>query len=166
MPRAGSAGVWRETSGRHTSAEFVTAHAVDGDTTLCGKSATVVPWRDTGRGQRCEECVATLVETPVTYREIHAAVPGLSYRVLDHWTIRGYLRAANPGCGSGRRRTWPPGEVEIARLMWVMVQAGVGPAGAERAARGGGVLSDSVRVVVAAGDLVLPGVGPEGRVGA
>jgi hypothetical protein len=157
--------VWRENVGRHASSEFVVAHAVDGDKTLCGEPATVVPWRDTGRGQRCERCISVLTDTPVTYQEIQAAVPGLSYRTLNHWTTRGYLQAANPGCGSGRRMTWPAGEVEVAQLMHILVTAGLSPRGAERAARNGGVLSDSVRVLVATGELELPGVDPEGPVG-
>lgn len=156
--------VWRETMGRHAPAGNTVAHAVDGAKTLCGQPTAVVPWRDTGRGTRCEKCVAALVETPVTHKEIQEAVPGLSYRTIDHWTTRGYLQAANPGCGSGQRRTWPPAEVDIARLMWVLVQAGLTPWGAEQAARNRGVLSESVRVVVDAGDLQLPGVDPEGPV--
>lgn len=157
--------VWRENMGRHAPAGSVIAHAVEGDKTLCGEPATAVPWRDTGRGKRCEACVAALVQTPVTYREIKEAVPGLTYRAIHHWTTRGYLRADNPGCGTGRRVTWPPSEVEIARVMWGLVQAGLVPWAAERAARNGGVLTESVRVVVSdASDLQLPGADPEGPV--
>lgn len=158
--------MWHETAGRHADPSVVVAHAVDGDKTLCGEPARVVPWRDTGRGRRCEACIAALTESPVTYREIQEAVPGLTYRALDHWSRKGYLHPANPDCGSGRRRTWPAGEVEVAQLMHVLVTAGLSPAGAERAARNGGVLSDGVWVVVSLDGLTLPGVdlaGPAGK---
>lgn len=161
MPRSAEDApvVWRETVGRHAAAEFVVAHAVDGAETLCGEPARVVPWRDTGRGRRCSACIAAVTDAPVTYREIREAVPGLTYRALDHWSRRGYLQAANPDCGSGRRRTWPAGEVEVAQLMHVLVQAGLAPRGAERAARNGGVLTTGVRVVVDLDGLHLPWTG-------
>jgi hypothetical protein len=167
MPRPAEdvAVVWHETAGRHADPSVVVAHAVDGDKTLCGEPARVVPWRDTGRGKRCEKCIAALTDAPVTYQEIQSAVPGLTYRTLNHWTVRGYLQAANPGCGSGRRQTWPAGEVEVAQLMHVLVTAGLSPRGAERAARNRGVLSDGVRVVVALDGLALPGVDPDDPTG-
>jgi hypothetical protein len=154
--------VWHETAGRHADPTVVVAHAVNGDETLCGEPARIVPWRDTGRGRRCEACIAAMTAAPVTYREIQEAVPGLTYRALDHWSRKGYLQPANPDCGSGRRRTWPAGEVEVAQLMHVLVSAGLSPAGAERAARNGGVLSPGVWVVVALDGIEFPGPDPEG----
>jgi DNA-binding transcriptional MerR regulator len=62
---------------------------------------------------------------------------GISYRVLDYWTTRGYLQTittANPG--SGQPRLYPASEVAIAARMRVLVDAGLFPAAAERAARG------------------------------
>jgi hypothetical protein len=120
----------------------------------------VVPWRDTGRGRRCEKCISVVTEAPVSYREITEAVPGLTYRTLDYWTRSGYLQAANPGCGSGRRRSWPASEVEVAQLMHVLVSAGLEPSGAATAARNGGVLAPGVRVVVDVDGLRLLGTPP------
>lgn len=73
---------------------------------------------------------------------------GVSYRQLDVWTNQGLLLAVNQGCGSGRRRWWPAGEVEVARVMGVLVEVGLSPVAAAKAARGGGVLGPGVRVVI------------------
>lgn len=73
---------------------------------------------------------------------------GLSYRRLDNWTRRGWLRALNPGVGSGRVRHWPASELEVARTMLVLTGAGVDPSAAARAARDGGRLAPGVTVTV------------------
>lgn len=62
----------------------------------------------------------------------------ITYRQLDYWTQRGLLRVeGDPQPGSGRNRWWPLSEVEIARRMGVLADAGITPKLAERAARGG-----------------------------
>lgn len=70
-------------------------------------------------------------------------ITGATYRQLDHWTRRGYLRPAEPTPGTGVPRSWPPQEVEVARVMARLVTAGVVPDRAaavarEHVARGGG----------------------------
>lgn len=48
-------------------------------------------------------------------------IPGLSYRVLDWWVKRGYLRPTlefpDRPAGSGNRRVWSEEELRIARDM-------------------------------------------------
>jgi hypothetical protein len=58
-----------------------------------------------------------------TVHDLTAA--GLTPRQADHWTRKGWLRADNAECGSGRARTWPDGEVAIATLMVRLTSAGL-----------------------------------------
>lgn len=63
-------------------------------------------------------------------------VVGLSYRQLDYWTRRGYLRSdGNPMPGSGRPRTWSEHEVAIARAMVRLIGCGFTVSAAARLAR-------------------------------
>lgn len=74
---------------------------------------------------------------------------GLSYRTVDYWVRQGYLRAINPGRGTGRGiRTFPAGEVPVADRMRRLTAAGVTPEAAHRAARSDGWLSPEVRVLL------------------
>lgn len=73
---------------------------------------------------------------------------GISYRKLDFWTSRGWLRSTEPHPGTGRQRAWLPGEAEIAEVMHLLTSAGISPQNAHEAARNGGWLSDRVRVLV------------------
>lgn len=50
---------------------------------------------------------------------------GVTYRQLDYWNRKGYIRSANEGIGTGRTREWPRAELEIARRMGRLVAAGV-----------------------------------------
>jgi hypothetical protein len=67
---------------------------------------------------------------------------GVTYRRLDHWVRRGYLRPGRQEAGtrhsSGSYRTWTPAELETARLMGRLTRAGLTPAAAAKAARAGG----------------------------
>ncbi len=65
---------------------------------------------------------------------------GVTFRCLDYWTRRGYLRTADFRGGSGRRRTWPAGEVAVAAMMRRLVAAGIALARAHQIARAGGDL--------------------------
>jgi DNA-binding transcriptional MerR regulator len=85
---------------------------------------------------------------------------GISYRQLDYWCSKGYLRPDSASPGSGYARRFPPEEREIARLMVVLTKAGLEPKAAARAAREGvendqpyGTLNDSVAVFWTAADL-------------
>jgi DNA-binding transcriptional MerR regulator len=49
---------------------------------------------------------------------------GISYRRLDHWVRRGYLRPWNPAPGCGRARAWPANECQVAALMLRLIGAG------------------------------------------
>ena len=61
---------------------------------------------------------------------------GITYRQLDYWTRRGYLRAAeaNPGCG--RDRQYSPDETAVARRMGGLGGAGLTVESAAAIARG------------------------------
>jgi Bacterial RNA polymerase, alpha chain C terminal domain len=56
---------------------------------------------------------------------------GISFRQLDHWTRCGYLMPGREWrgrhWGSGSNRTWPAGEMEIARRMGRLTAAGILP---------------------------------------
>jgi MerR-like DNA binding protein len=64
--------------------------------------------------------------------------PGMSYRQLDYWVRRGYLRPGNVGAGSGSTRVWSKDELRVASLMARLVQAGLPPATASMVARSRG----------------------------
>jgi DNA-binding transcriptional MerR regulator len=50
---------------------------------------------------------------------------GITYRQLDFWCRRGYLRPVTGGRGSGFPRWYPPEEVEVARCMVALIRDGV-----------------------------------------
>jgi hypothetical protein len=61
---------------------------------------------------------------------------GLTPRQIDTWTSRGWIHAnGDDNPGSGRTRTWPYHEVQIARLMLRLVNVGFTPAAAAERAR-------------------------------
>jgi hypothetical protein len=64
---------------------------------------------------------------------------GITYRQLDHWSRMGYLRPVRldrgKGEGSGSPRTWPPGELQIARLMGRLTAASAAETAYEQAVR-------------------------------
>lgn len=62
---------------------------------------------------------------------------GGSYRQLDFWVRRGYLRVPQHRPGSGYPRVWEPAEVAIAAAMLRLVAAGFTVASAARIAREG-----------------------------
>jgi hypothetical protein len=63
-----------------------------------------------------------------------------SYRQLDHWTRRGWLRPDN-GCtpGSGRPRRWSDAELRVADIISRLRLAGIEMETAVRVARHSGV---------------------------
>jgi len=71
-------------------------------------------------------------------------IPGITYRRLDHWCTRGYIRCGfeTGEAGTGHWRTLDGAEVHVVELMVALVHAGVVPAVAATLARqlaGGGV---------------------------
>lgn len=84
---------------------------------------------------RCAECVVAFV--------------GVTYRQLDYWTRRGWLRPEpRKKETTGVPRVWPWPELHVARLMARLVAAGINPGVAHRAARSDGQLAPGVRVVL------------------
>lgn len=77
-------------------------------------------------------------------------IEGVSYRQLDYWCRRGWLRPGNGGAGSGSVRHWPEAELDVAEKMSRLVAAGLTPAAAERVARGEPELAPGVRVELSA----------------
>lgn len=50
---------------------------------------------------------------------------GATYRQIDNWIRRGYVRAAFTGPGSGHARKWTPEDREIVALMVAFTNAGM-----------------------------------------
>lgn len=74
-------------------------------------------------------------------------VSGATFRQLDHWCHKGWLRPVG-GVGTGYSRDFGAAEIRVAKLMARLVSAGVSPEAAHRAARGDGELAPGVRVDV------------------
>lgn len=60
---------------------------------------------------------------------------GASYRQIDYWAQRGYLKPVQEKQGSGNNRSWPASEREIARIMMKLLGVGVELARAAQYAR-------------------------------
>lgn len=60
---------------------------------------------------------------------------GITYRQLDHWVTKGWLRPR--GSGSGSDRYWTPAEEQCALDMGSLTRFGVPPELAHRIARAG-----------------------------
>lgn len=90
------------------------------ETTLC---------QGCGADARCKGLTACVRCLPAVY--------GFTYRQLDWWTRRGYVRPADRFPGSGNSREWPGGELEIARRIAQLVKAGIAVSVAARFARDG-----------------------------
>jgi MerR HTH family regulatory protein len=89
-------------------------------------------------------------------REVHLAVPWITYRQLDFWVRKGYINADSPG--SGYTRSFSHRELRVLKAMARLVQAGfpaqkaaelarsaitdVGSAGALRIKLGEGIILD------------------------
>lgn len=73
---------------------------------------------------------------------------GITYRQLDFWSRRGYLKASNPDCGSGREKHWPEAELRVADVMYRLTKAGLTVKAAHTVARGQSELAPGVTVLV------------------
>lgn len=86
----------------------------------------------------------------VTYQDLLDA--GVSYRRLHHWSGRGLLKPDNPGVGTGRSLRWPASELDVARLMLLLVdECEMSPGKAAEIARSDGrveIADEFHRVVV------------------
>lgn len=60
---------------------------------------------------------------------------GISYRQLDYWVRRDFLRPEDASPGSGYARRWPAAELDVARRMGVLTKAGLPLPWAARFAR-------------------------------
>lgn len=60
---------------------------------------------------------------------------GVSYRQLDYWVRRGYLRPEDALPGSGHSRAWSAHEIAVAREMKRLCDAGLSAELAARVAR-------------------------------
>jgi hypothetical protein len=76
------------------------------------------------------------------------AVPDATYRQLDYWARRGYLRLTQHKPGPGNAREWPDEEIRVAGVMARLAAAGLPPALAERVARGDSEVAPGVHVLV------------------
>lgn len=93
--------------------------------------------------------LATDLGDPLSSSGRISATTGATYRQLDHWARVGWLRPLCGSPGSGSRREWPAGEIEVARVMARLVNgAGLPPALAVRVARGDTEIAPGVWVLV------------------
>lgn len=60
---------------------------------------------------------------------------GASYRQIDYWAQRGYLKPVQEKQGSGNNRSWPASECDVARIMMKLLGVGVELARAAQYAR-------------------------------
>jgi hypothetical protein len=98
------------------------AHAIRGDFTLCGMTASKSAWSDPPEGcGRCAECAA-VPPGHATYLDMIGL--GLTPRKLDYWTRRGLLVLSATSKGSGYRRTWPGSEYLIAKSILRLMAEG------------------------------------------
>ena len=66
-----------------------------------------------------------------------APLDGISYRQLDYWVRRGYLKPEYLAPGSGAKRRWTAEERRVAQTMARLVAAGFTPEAAHPIARNG-----------------------------
>lgn len=71
---------------------------------------------------------------PVAWRHIADEI-GISYRQLDYWTRRGWLKPEQARQTSGSWRRWPDEELAVLRRMAALVAVGVTAEAAARLAR-------------------------------
>lgn len=86
-------------------------------------------------------------------------IPGLTYRQLDSWCTKGYLRPDIQSPGSGYARDFDHTEFAVAERMARLVAAGVLPAAAAVIARGRSELAPGITVRVERPSLVATGTG-------
>jgi hypothetical protein len=120
-------------------------HAVRNGHALCGLNAAHRTWEPRDDAKRCSTC-ATTDATHACATDLTAL--GVTYRQVDYWCRRGFLRPTNPGPGSGTVRVFLPAEYEVAVFMARAVAAGVSPDAAARAARHDGLLAPGVRLLL------------------
>jgi len=70
----------------------------------------------------------------MTGRELADRI-GVTYRQVDYWTTKRYLRAEAANPGSGVSRDYSKREVRVAEHMASLVKQGLAPAAAARVAR-------------------------------
>ncbi len=80
-------------------------------------------------------------------------IPGLTYRQVDYWVRRGYLRPEHATDGSGSVREWPAEELAVGERMGRLVAAGMAPVAAAVAARHDGPVEIAPGVWVGLADL-------------
>lgn len=89
---------------------------------------------------------------PKTPRPRAPQIPGITYRVLDYWVHRGYVRPTlefpKRPAGRGNRRVWPADEERIARDIAQLRQHGIAlPKAAELARRSPAAVQEALRAV-------------------
>lgn len=76
----------------------------------------------------CDVCGGEVLTRPLRTCSLHLDHElGITYRQLNHWVIRGYLRPDHARRTSGIARTWPEAELEVARRMARLTAAGISP---------------------------------------
>lgn len=123
-------------------------HLIRGVHTLCGRHTSHFGWvQPDNTTRRCGDCGA-IPDGHLTHHDMCSV--GITYRQLDYWCRKGWLRPDEANTGSGTRRTFPPDELRVAALMAVLTrEAGLRPDRAEMFARQGWLdLDGGVRLVL------------------
>jgi len=84
-------------------------------------------------------------------------IPGATYRQIDNWIVKGYLRLERRGTGNARK--WTDEEIRVARLMARLTAAGLSPALAHDIARKVRSLPDSAEIGPGITVVVIPAGG-------
>jgi hypothetical protein len=74
----------------------------------------------------CTVCAAPVLAEGLAacWRHVESDL-GVTYRRLDYWARRGYLRPERDSRSSGIPRRWPAAEVEVARRMARLTGSGI-----------------------------------------
>ena len=95
----------------------------------------------------------TLYDTEtVSSGDLRWAQVGITYRQLNWWAWQGYLRPDEAHPGSGYSRRWPASEIAVAARMVRLVNAGLTPEAASRAARASGPVELAPGIWAACGE--------------
>lgn len=85
---------------------------------------------------RCARCPRAVAKDGLPACNTHLeAELGVTYRMVDHWTRKGYLLPQRGARSSGVFRHWPPEEIEVIRRIARLTAAGLPPEKAAQFAR-------------------------------
>jgi hypothetical protein len=103
---------------------------VPDDATLAAQRGAMFPGHELPDGisptPACRVCAAPVLAEGLTvcWRHVESEL-GITYRQLNYWVMQGHLRPRQDSRSQGFPRRWPAGELEIARRMARLTNAGL-----------------------------------------